>query len=233
MGTSIEAAHLREIEHKCSYCDGAIHLKEEIVIVEVGVPAMSDGTFEFQCYETNEEDDYLYTPAIFHQECCAELWNDREEAVKDEKPVGCTSSVIECYICASDICGDETTAQFNYGRVELSLRSPNGERAYRIVSKSQSYVCIECIFNMNTQCEMWPEIDHSGECDDGRKERCWRTGCKTGCKKIGECPSCKGRTEQRCLTLDGSRKPEAHEQGYLFWICQDCGHKSYVENKNG
>jgi len=175
-----------ETELQCPQCDKNIHLGEEVVVLRVIRPEGFDPAtgVTFSDFLDEEEDDFLYTPFTFHRACWAEVFTDYEESIKDDKPVLAAGGVVECDGCTSDIMRGEVTGLVTPGTLVLSRRRPNGEPALGLSAVTASlYICIACLVGINTShLEMWEGLSQDGECDNGLKERCWRTGCQHKCK---------------------------------------------------
>ena len=214
MASNVEFAAEIETGQICSYCNEAIHVAQEIVLLKIVEPDMGEKGVETVDY-TDDDNDYLYDPYTFHRDCWAEVYHDHESLVEDEKPVGSAGSLIECAICSSDILRLETTAEAVLGELHISPRRPNHERAFRVVNeKDRLYLCIQCIVSINEKLELWDGLDHSGECAEGIITRCWRRpGCENHCK-LEVCTRCKGGN----IEAPDPRWPAIR-------VCKDCGQK--------
>jgi hypothetical protein len=205
---------------ECHHCERHIHLEEEIVVLEVGFPSMGDEGLEFLDLVA-QDDDYMYKPMLFHRDCWGEIYHDYNERMKDEKPVGWPGSLIECDICTSDICARETTGQLREGKLVISARRPNHQTTLRVIfNRGPLFLCIACLAGINDECSLWEEVDHDGECEEGRKVRCWRTGCKERCDRA-TCARCTSDNVEVHNTVDG----------YVAVACLNCGLDRQLDQK--
>lgn len=174
---------------ECPFCGKKIVIDEQVILATVVTPHFANGGL-VTIDVVDDDGDYTYDPTFYHQECWSEMYYDYENFIKHKKPVGCASSLVECDLCTSDILAEETSVLVLTGNVTKSPRSPNNlislsfevppGLAYRAI------LCIECASKMKytegNHSALWPGLDHSGECERGLRERCWRSGCSTSCK---------------------------------------------------
>lgn len=169
-----------ESGHTCSACNENIHLTEEIYMLKVVVPSITD---KIQYSDIVAEDgDFLYEPLFFCYNCWEELIETIKEWVEDSPPVDDAHSIFNCSICNSGIRQGEVMSVSAFGEMHITRRSPDGitgTRTFEICDDDPTKVCIHCLRMIDEDSvDLWNGgVSQLNECREGTAVRCWRYGC--------------------------------------------------------
>lgn len=167
-----------ETGYDCAYCGKGIRILEEVMCIEVTLPAKVQDV-EYYVLE-DEEGEYAYDPYFFHLNCWEEgLENDLNDRIEDREPIMCEGGIVECDGCTSDILPWEATGKLSVGEFRKPERSQDNDFAPRFIEyenvKPRAF-CVSCLHTINSEIlEMWEQdITHRGACEEGVHCRCWR-----------------------------------------------------------
>lgn len=171
----------------CPECGEHIHLAEEIFEVRIVQAQLVNGSLQY--YDVLTEDgDYAHEPRHFNFECWESLEEDIAAYSEDSPPIQDALGLIECDICRSDIREWEALALVRFGEIHFSKRSPNGATYTFENMGKDKHICLACVYNADER--LWEEeieaIPQVSVCTEGIHSRCWRRNC---CKERCEDPT--------------------------------------------
>lgn len=170
----------------CAYDGEPVEYTDGVVYVMVVRPYVVEGRTFFYDVETEDKDDYLYEPVLFH----AKNWEDINEQFETyaarRAPVYVADPLLSCAYCKSGIRQGETMGVAAGGQLERSQRNPDLKpysNHFENLDRSPTVICISCLMDMNKDVhELWPDgVAHQDECEAGTYARCWRQGCSGNC----------------------------------------------------
>jgi hypothetical protein len=169
------------------YHDGdVIEYHDSVVYFMVIRPFIVNGQLTFFDVLTEDQDDYLYEPVLFH----TKNWEDLEEEIRNyerrTQPYEDEHAICTCSICKSGIRQGEHTGLVTMGEIQRSPRDPDGRgytNTFENLDRSPTLLCILCLYNFNVEvCTLWEDgVCEGDECESGRMARCWRDGCPGNC----------------------------------------------------
>jgi hypothetical protein len=165
---------------ECGDCGDDLMLAEEVVLVQIAVPQMHEGTVIHPAFE-NPDGSYAYDPYVFHEHCWSEDV-DRLHVLLEEQCCAAQPhnyAYGQCAWCKSGLLLGEPVGYIEYGQLTASKRIPNGESSVVFESSKRpaTVVCLSCIRSMNDEViEMWENISYCRECHICTYKRVWRDG---------------------------------------------------------
>lgn len=168
--------------HSCqaSFCGKNIPYAEPVIMLTVEVAAQTERGLVYSPLVATDED-YLYEPVFYCQECWKSVLEDLESFTSDTPPVEDPYSILRCSCCTSGIRVGEVFAKLTEGEFRASDRNPTGDYTPEFVPMAPlpSILCAPCV-NVIEQdvSEIWGELlKQNKECAEGTYMRCWRHGC--------------------------------------------------------
>lgn len=178
--------HLLETGLTCFYDDEPIEYMDLVILIQMIKPFDVNGQVLFYDITTEDGDDYLYEPVLFHGKNWDELEEELERFVRDHPAIEQVGSVATCRFCKSGILPGETTGVALIGEIHRSHRNPDLRsygNQFEPLNTAPIVICISCMQCFNSEVQtLWEEgVCHDNECSRGTYARCWRSGCPGGC----------------------------------------------------